>query len=219
MKEQNKATLRRALDRLPAYDAPPGTWDAISGELPTTLGQRLPSYQPPPAVWNGINDALAGQGRVGGSLVEGSRVGGSSARGASATTAVRSLQPRRRPLRRYLAYAAGLLLLLTAGFGLQDYWANQPTVTVAYSQEAATAPFDDDSELEEESFRRAIAQIEARNEPALNSLRMELDELTEAHREVKAVLTAYGNDPKVGRQLAEIERERSDVYRRIIVEL
>ena len=54
----------------------------------------------------------------------------------------------------------------------------------------------------------------------LNNLGQELDELTSAREEVKAMLVAYGEDPTViVRQLADIERERDDVYRRIIVEL
>jgi hypothetical protein len=92
---------------------------------------------------------------------------------------------------------------------------------VAYSQETAPARSSVDVNLEKDelSFQNAIAEIEARNEPGLNALRHELDELTEAKEDIKAMLVSYGEDPSVIRQLAEIERGRSDIYRRIIVEL
>ena len=206
MKEHNADNLRRALNRLPQYDAPAGNWAAIERQLTPPLRDRLPAHQPPATVWNAINAELtAGRAEL--------------SDGEHAPAVVRTLPNRRRALRRVLAYAAGLLLLLTAGFGLQDYLAGRAQVSVAYSREPAPSPFTDDSELEESSFARAVAQIEARNEPTLNSLRLELDELTAAKREVKAMLVSYGNDPAVIRQLAEIERDRSDIYRRIIVEL
>ena len=76
-----------------------------------------------------------------------------------------------------------------------------------------------DWDEDEGSFTRARREVTERNEPRLNNLGHELDELTEAREEVKAMLTAYGDDPEMVRQLAEIERERDDVYRRILIEL
>jgi hypothetical protein len=102
------------------------------------------------------------------------------------------------------------------GYGRYDAG---PSVSYAYHQEAQpTAPvadWDDD----EESFRRARRQVSERDEPQLNHLGYELDELTDAREEIKEILVAYGQDPAVVRQLAEIERERDEVYRRILIEL
>ncbi|MEM9929970.1 MAG: hypothetical protein AAF840_09140 [Bacteroidota bacterium] len=195
MKEKNHERLREALNKLPGYDAPQSNWDGIAEGLTPTLSDQLPSYTPPAGVWNNLSRELE---------VE-----------ATAQTAKR----RRLWPRAIAGAAAALALLITLGLGLQNGIANKQKVTVAYSQEAAPAQHSIDWQEGEESFAFAIAEIEARNEPKLNNLRHELDELTEAREEIKIILAAYGEDPQVIRQLAKIERDRSDIYRRIIVEL
>ncbi len=132
--------------------------------------------------------------------------------------AKRATAQRRRLPRRLLAAAAALALLLTAAVGISR-WDGGPRVTYAYSQELPPDPVVADWDDDESSFQRARAEVQQRNEPVLNNLGHELDELNSAREEVKAMLVAYGEDPTVIRQLAEIERERDDVYRRIIVEL
>lgn len=118
------------------------------------------------------------------------------------------------------AVAASLLVLFALGLGLWPKVVNSgPKVSVSYAQEVAPATTVHDWSEDEESFSKVIAQIEQRNEPKLNILQHELTELTEAKEDMKAMLVAYGDDPSVIRQLAEIERDRSDIYRRIIVEL
>ncbi|WP_116126945.1 hypothetical protein [Lewinella sp. IMCC34183] len=195
MKEKNYDRLRRALDALPEHAPPAAAWGDIARGLDRTAGsslaERLPTYAPPPGVWNALSRDLDER--------------------PAATV-------RRLTRHHLLAAAATVALLLTAGAGL--FLANRgPEVTYAYSQEpvpaAAVADWDDD----ETSFQRARDQVRERNEPRLNNLGQELDELTSAREEVKAMLVAYGEDPSVVRQLADIERERDDVYRRIIVEL
>ena len=48
---------------------------------------------------------------------------------------------------------------------------------------------------------------------------MEYEELSTAHQDVEAMLVSYGQDPKLIRQMADIERERSDIYRQIIEQI
>jgi len=195
MKENNADKLREALDRLPRYDAPPEAWSGIAGGLSPTLAERLPTHQPPAGVWNNLSRRLE----------------------AAEPTAF--AKQRRLPVRLLLG-AAAVALLLTVGLGLLSGFEHQQSVTLAYSQEVAPArSIDVNADRDEQSFQNAIAEIEARNEPGLNALRHELDELTEAKNDIKAMLVSYGDDPSVIRQLAEIERDRSDIYRRIIVEL
>lgn len=197
--ERNKPTLRDALDRLPQHLPPPATWDDIADALPPPLAGKLPVYAPNATVWNAISRRMEAEDEAAGRH--------------------RAARLRRLPLRRLLgAAAAAVAVLLVAVFALRSPDHRQQ-VTVAYHQEATPAPFVDDSGLDDGSFDRAIAAVEARNEPGLNSLRHELDELTAARQEVKAMLASYGDDPAVIRQLAEIERDRSDIYRRIIVAL
>jgi len=194
MKEKNKNTLRDALNQLPEYGANAGAWKGIEAGLTPALGKQLPSYQPPAEVWNGLNRAL--------------------------NTPAPVINMRRRAWTRLGGIAASVLVIVALGVGLWPEALNAgPKVSISYAQEVAPATNAHDWDDGEESFNQVIAQIEERNEPALNTLNMELAELTEAKEEMKAMLVAYGEDPSVIRQLAEIERDRSDIYRRIIVEL
>jgi len=198
MPEKNKNTLREALNHLPQHEAPANAWAGISQGLSPTLADKLPTYQPPAGVWNSLSRKLE----------------------AEATTAPVAKR-RRLPVRVLMGAAAAIALLLTVGLGLVSGFQHQQSVTYAYTQEPAPARSIEDTEQaeDEKSFQRAIAEIEARNEPRLNALRHEFDELTEAINEIKAVQVSYGDDPSIIRQLGEIERDRSDIHRRIIVEL
>ena len=206
MKEKNYDTLRDALDALPQYGAAAGAWEGIEKAMTPPLAERLPAYRPPAEVWNGLSRRLDAVERP-----EQTPAGTTTA--PPATAKVRRLWPT------VMGIAAALALLLSVGFGLLRNYDAGPTVTYAFSQEPAPAPIVKDWHLEDANFAVVTAEIEARDEPALNTLHHELTELTEASQEVQAVLVAYGDDPKVVRQLAEIERDRSDIYRRIIVSL
>ena len=195
MKEQNRQTLRDALRRLPQHVPPPGLWSDVRRHLEPQLADRLPSYQPPPQVWNRLAAKLGD--------------------GAPVPQAEKESRVRKLPYLRWAAIAAGFLLLLTAGIG-QLNGRSGPTVRYTYAQEATPPAATRDWNDDEASFTGITAKLEARNEPELNTLRMELDELTEAREEVRAILAAYGEDPQVIGRLAEIERDRSAIYRRII---
>ncbi|WP_020571450.1 hypothetical protein [Neolewinella persica] len=195
MKEKNADKLRDALSRLPAYDAPGSAWDAIDKGLSPTLADQLPTYQPAAGVWNAISRKME-QAEV-------------------ATLQQTMAKQRQLPWRKLAGIAAAIALLLTVGIGLNSI--DRPAkVTIAYHQEIAPAMTIPDWDDNEASFTNALAEIEARNEPKLNALGQELIELNEAKEEIKATLVAYGDDASVIRQLAEIERDRSDIYRQII---
>lgn len=199
MKEKNRTTLRNALGRLPQYDPPAGAWGAIGRNLNPELGDRLPSYQPPAAVWNGLaaqlNEATAEAGER-----------------------QQSLFSLNHQSRRWLGIAASLLLVVSLSFGIASR-STGPKITYSYGKAAAPAVSLLDFDTEEESFNNVMAQLEQIDQPDLNTLRVELKELNAAKEEIKTMLENYGKDPQVIRQLAEIERERSDVYRRIISRL
>lgn len=195
MKEKNYHTLRDALNQLPDYGADAGAWQGIEQAMTPLLGDQLPSYRPPAEVWNGLSQEL------------------DTAAQPAALGRVRQLWPR------IAAVAAAFVLLVSVGFGLNREIDRGPQVSYAYGKEPAPAPIVADWGEDEASFARVAAEIQTRDEPHLNTLHHELNELTEASEEIKAILVSYGNDPAVVRQLAEIERDRSDIYRRIIVEL
>ena len=200
MKEKNRHSLRHALDRLPEHTPPAHLWRNLERDLTPGLAERLPSYQPPPSVWNGLSEELARP-----------QVPSEGGKEQSLATV------RRLPVK-WLAIAASLLFLVGLGYG----WGpsdSGPDISYAHTQEVAPAGAEPDWDWEEGNFTDVLDQLATVDEPELNTLRMELTELTEAKQEVKAMLVAYGEDPTVVRQLAEIERDRSDVYRRIIVRL
>jgi hypothetical protein len=200
MKEKNKETLRDALDGLREYEAPSPAWEGIAANLKPVLADKLPTYAPDAGVWNGISRQME--------------------QADEAQAQRRMAKERTLPLRKFVGIAAAIALLVTAGFGIKHELQTRQTVNIAYSQEVAPEEEIPDWNIDEASFNNAIAEIEDRNEPVLNSLGLELGELTEASNDIKAMLVSYGkNDPGLIRQLGEVERDRSDVYRRIIVEL
>jgi len=199
MNELNYENLRRALDQLPSYDAPNANWDCIDQGLnkepmPSKLSRSLPGYSPPTSVWNKLNENL---------------------------DVVRNKRLRIRTIYRWSARAAAAVLLFGAGYVFATYDAG-PKETYAYSQEygATDASFTAaDWNDEEDSFQRIMEQLASIDEPELNALRLELEELTAAKKEVEEMLRAYGHDNQIVTQLAEIEIERSRVYRLAIAEL
>lgn len=200
MKEKNSKTLLDALDRLREHEAPASAWEGISANLKPVLADKLPTYAPAAGVWNGISREME--------------------QADEAVAQRRLAKERSLPLRKLVGIAATVALLVTVGLGINHKLQTRQTISIAYSQEVAPANEVPDWDLDDDSFNNAIAEIEARNEPTLNTLGLELNELTEASNGIKAMMVSYGeNDPGLIRQLGEIERDRSDVYRRIIVEL
>ena len=198
MKELNYENLRKALDQLPTYDAPVANWDRIDQGLnkapsPSKLSRSLPGYSPPTSVWNKLNENL---------------------------DIVRNNRSRVRSIYRWSARAAAAVLLFGAGYLYATYDAG-PKESYVYSQEySSNASFTaNDWNDEEASFQRVMEQLAAIDEPELNALRLELEELTAAKKEVEEMLRAYGHDHQIVTQLAEIEVERSRVYRLAIAEL
>lgn len=201
MEEKNRDTLRRALGQLPDYSPGEPLWSRLEGKLDQDRAadrdalQRgltgLPAYSPPPKVWNQLSQALE--------------------------------QDQRRPgparLRRLvigLSSAAAVVLLCIFAYG--RFLSDPPArVALRYSEETvARFAFEADWEREDDNFARLETQLVNVRNPQVNSLHEELTELTAARQEVVEMLRQYGQDPSLVRQLGEIERARSQVYRRII---
>ena len=197
MKDLNYDRLREALNRLPSYRPPASTWSAIEAgmqketeeEVESVSGKlELPQYSPPSSVWNAINQNLDG----------------------------RAFQRRRlKVVAGWAARAAAVLVLFGAGYfsATRD---SGPTLVI--TEKVETAPirptfvsFPED----DQQFDNLLIELEDLNRPSLNGMRLELEELNSAKQEIEAMLVSYGHDPAIMNQLADIERERSNVYRRI----
>lgn len=194
MQEKNRETLRRALERLRSYAPGEELWSGVEAQLdrsPPVPGlDKLPTYAPPPQVWNTLNHDLDRD---------------------------RVRQLGRRRIFRVAAVAASLLLLVGLLFPLTG---SSPKVTVVVSEERAPSlPIDADWQEDDNRFEDLLRRLAADDEPAVNILKVELEELTGARRDVEEMLNRYGQDPQLIRQLGEIERERSDIYRQLIAHM
>lgn len=197
--EKNKHTLKDALEQMKVYDAPGRLWSnlesALDNPAPTTehvlneAVDQLPQHSPPPSVWNKLTKALDGK-----------------------KTAKISLFYKRRKLISIAAAAA--ILLGVAFWTLRE---SPPTINKVYAQVTMQQfQLDIDWDADEDSFERIGEQLTQVNDPQLNNLKVELQELNAARNDVKKMLLSYGQDPQLVTQLGDIERERSDIYRQII---
>ena len=203
MKERNRDSLKRALGRLPQFDPPRQCWAGIEAGLgtgPAGEGQQpplrrlLPEYSPPPSVWNRINQQLS----------------------RPRPTQPSTLRLPRLPVALWRAAAA--IALLIGSFAIVQALNRGPEVSYSYRKETNFEPtFVADWRQEEPQFREMIALTADSENPKVNRLRAELEELTDARADIETMLEEYGEDTHLVRRLGEIERERSEVYRRLIV--
>lgn len=209
MEEINKNTLIESLSALPEYDPPESLWDAIDNRLDEELGapysrqdlRQLPRHNPPDELWAKIEDKLENRG---GKII---------------------------PLgiRRIMAVAASLALLFAA------YWVFEQTPikganpsaakgVISYSTEVA----DDfilkkDWNEDEDAFTEFKELCEAKKyiceHPEFQVLKTDLDELTEAKMAIQEAIGSYGTDPELVTQIKEIELERTDLLKKMMVML
>lgn len=196
MKDQNYDRLRKALDRLPEYQPPTAIWRGMEDGLVRNEDKpdlQMPGYSPPTSVWNRLSTDLDVDDKKRGRI---------------------------RSMSRWAVRIAASALIFTAGFFYATY-DEGPKVRYSYGEEAVNAAMftAQDWNDEEASFARVMEQLSDIDEPELNALRLELEELTAAKKDVEAMLRSYGNDHRMIGQLAEIESERSRVYRLAIAEL
>ena len=206
MKEINKKTLIEALSTLPEYEPPKAVWQEVemkiddydAADIPSELLEKLPTHQPPASVWNGIEKGLD-------------------------ETPVRRLVPVR--TRRAMAVAASLVLLAAT------FWLMQSPSTIegevgelAYSTEELddkllAADWDED----EDAFSEFLALCKGKEviceHPEFQQLKSELEELTEAKEDIKSAMGSFGATADFVTQIKEIELERTDLLKKMMVML
>lgn len=195
MKELNVNTLRQALSRLPEYEPPAGLWDELEASMDADIQlsgtvQTLPLYDPPAEIWNNIENRLQQKPAV--------RLG---------------------IFRRILAAAAVGLVLLSA------WWLMGPATSgqdrVAVTQETLNADIRASVQEKEDAAFELVETLCASKapvceQPDFKALKSELDELTDAKKEIRTTLGRYGDDPGLAAQLVRIERERSGLLRQMM---
>lgn len=197
--EKNKDTLKDALEQMKSYAPSDQLWGAIEAGLNTPVSTneevlheaigQLPEHSPPASVWNDLRKSL------------------DTEKGA------KRVQMHQR--RRWLSIAAAAAVLVLSVFWM--FGEAPPKISKQYAQETMkNFQLNIDWNADEESFERLQDQLASLDDPQLNNLKLELQELSSARSDVEEMLKSYGQDPQLVNQLGDIERERSDIYRQII---
>lgn len=198
--DNKEAMIRQAILDLPSYEAPSNVWSAIYEQLEVDqkdglIQQAIPglsSHAAPAAIWAGIADQL-------------------------------DRTPTKKPgriirlMRHPISWAASIALVLFAFF-----WLNQSTTSATYSYNTEVAnPYlleadwdADETEFAEviQLYQKYLATFQDSNGAELQE---EFSELNEARTELKNTLEQYGKDQELIRQLAAIERARTQVIKQM----
>ncbi|PHN06389.1 hypothetical protein [Flavilitoribacter nigricans] len=196
--EKNKSILTEAIARLPVHRPPTLLWKEIEGQLEQRDNQQaalrnLPQHAAPPQVWEQIEQLLD--------------------------------QPQAQPaVFRVLRGARPWIAAATlCGLALGTWWfldTDVPAKTsIAYAEEQQIrAEFAVDWDDEAAQIAMVLEQVETSpvaDPQAVQRLKLEFDELTDARTEVEDMLKRYGEDESLLKEVARIERERSQVIKEL----
>jgi hypothetical protein len=207
MKEHNKKTLIEALSMLPEYEPAEATWSGIERQLEENsegfalkgMVKYLPAYEPPDFIWEKVEAQIAPAAARRVFLTPGWRKG--------------------------LAAAATLAVVLFSVWLL-----NRPApptdeaFTLSYTTETVEAPLlVKDWNEDEDAFQTFLALCDMKKyiceQPEFRQLQAELEELTEAKTALESAIGDYGADAGVISQIKDIELERTDILKKMMVML
>ena len=208
MEEFNKKTLIEALSSLKEHEPPNSIWENINLEM--ELGQEeivsklmihgLPEYEPPTKVWDHISSKL----------------------GKVRTAKVIAFK-----WRKPLAIAASVALLLSAYFLINDNMPINPDeaqIALNYSIEEVDDMLlvkdwkDDEGDFE---LYQELCNIKKYvcEHPEFQVLQREFNELSDAVKELETAVGDFGTDAGLISQIKEIELERTDIFKKMMVML
>ncbi|MCB0518955.1 MAG: anti-sigma factor [Lewinellaceae bacterium] len=206
MEEHNKKTLIEALSSLPDHEPEDELWDRIQHKLkgqddliPKDAIRSLPVHEPPARLWAGIAEQLDAQPAEKGRVV-------------------------RISWKKAMALAASFALIVFAFF----QWKAKPEGEKGYSISYAVENLDpllaaQDWDEDEDAFVQFLEICEAKKyiceQPAFQQLRSELEELTLAKNSLKEAVGDYGANASLVTQIKEIELERTDLLKKMMVML
>lgn len=195
--EQNRATLKKAILALPSYQAPEGLWNDIAQQLDeeassssfASVIDELPEYRPPAFVWENINQALE--------------------------------EPVSKPALKvlsssFLTRAAAVLLIIAASYLGYTLFNTGNEAKVSYAESTIMEnPVEIDFQEDEPMIRMVSQAFEespvARQQSDYDRLLGELKELDQARQDVLDMMESYGEDSQMIKELADIERSRTDI--------
>ena len=196
MLEKNKDKLSQLLGQLPVYQPPGEVWEQIEQSFPEKSAkglERLPQYEPPERVWTKIESGL------------------------------NQKTPKPRPYLLWITAAAAVTALVWLVWSAAPLEVNSgATVSgISFSREFVDASLlqrdweQDDEDFELVSKLCATSSFTCAN-PDMQTLQMELEELTEAKEALEKALGTYGADADMIAQLAQIERRRTAILKRML---
>lgn len=202
MKEINRSTLIEALSMLPEHDPPDHLWEVVETELDLLnvlpesepVAQVLPEFEPPSDLWNKITTELDGGGKM-------------------------------IPIWKWSARVAAALVFILATWWLMNIeQAPLDEGVLSYSIEVLEPSLEEaDWDEDEDAFQQFMTLCQTGNfvceQPAFRNLKSELEELTEAKNDLKDAMGAYGASPELVQQMKQIELERTDLLKKMMVML
>ena len=209
MKEINKKTLIEALSALKQHNPPGLVWENINMELelgqeeiiPKKMLSELPEYEPPTKVWEKIERSL----------------------GQRQEAKIIPLK-----WRRALTVAASVILLAMSFFYFEKIAdandLNPDKIVLEYSVEEV------DDKLLVNDWQEDAGDFELYKElcnakkyicehPEFQVLQKEFVELSEAAKELELAIGNYGTNADLITQIKEIELERTDIFKKMMVML
>lgn len=207
MEEINKKTLIEALSSLKDHEPPDSLWTQIDREMelgeeesfsPLSLHQ-LPEYDPPEKVWKAIAKGLE----------------------QDSTAKIFKLG-----WRKPLAIAASFSLIIAAYFLLKtdQLDASDTVIALNYSLEQVDdVLMEKDWKEDEKSFELYHELCSAKKyiceHPEFQVLQREFEELSDAIKEIETAIGDYNTNANLITQIKEIELERTDVFKKMMVML
>lgn len=199
--EQKNALIRQAIQELPSYEVPSHVWPTIQDQLEIDQKEeliqdaipKLPAYQAPESIWSSIAAEIAHPPQ-------------------------RTRPGIIRLVQRPLSWAASLLLVVAAYFLLTNNRVaevNYAFTTEPINQFLLEADWDTDEAEFAEVVQLYNKYVHTFNDPIGPGLQAEFSELNEARNELKNTLEQYGKDQELIRQLAAIERARTQVIKQM----
>lgn len=202
MPETYEHILRDALRRLPEHDAPETVWPRLEADLDLTIAidrhiPMLPEHLPPDGLWARLEAQIE------------------EARPHLRKPVVVRMWP-------FWAAAAAICALVAAVWFLYPSGhADGADMSIRYSEEQVdTVLLAVAREPEDEAFQLlediCLHPAPICSDPEFVALKAELDELTAAKSELRQAMGIYETSPELNEQLTRIERERSELLRRMV---
>ena len=196
--EKNRKTLLTTIQQLPAYEPGEALWQAVECQLEidgkeTALREalsELPSYTPPGQVWDSIREAM-------------------------------NTKPLKGRIFSLPRVAAAIALLILAGSAWLFTNRNTAKIEIVFSEvtEEENRSEIEDWDADEADFEAVLTLFQEHSEvestAEIKDLESELEELDLAKEAVKEAIETFGSDTDLILQLSEIERQRSEVIKRM----